>query len=572
MSVRVSQSTAPELAAMYLVPVAGPEDFAPLTLRPSAAGLTMGRHGDCDLLLPADADRVSRFHARFDGRDGNWAITDLGSRWGTSVNGVRLAANVAVPLAEGDLVRIAPFTFVYSPTPERRGMQARGDDHHASRGGSQTIVRTIVGGESTGLADSLLQLVLNCAEQLHKSTDELTLANRLMDSALRGSGLTNAAFLRAVDLAGRFELVASRFAGDDPVEFSQSLIAAASTGQPAELSIQHAGIGSQSIAQMNIASALCVPLLIGQGDIDGDGIPDATVAAYLYLDSRGMLAPQLRPQAREFCVALGRIASLALANIKRIEIERRSAKLDAELKGAANIQAWMLPKRHTSVGPLACIGESRAGQTIGGDFFDLIDLGGNQIAVTIGDVSGKGVIASVLMTATHGYLHAALKASKDPQTAVAATHAFVGPRRPANKFVTAWVGVIDLNVGTLTYVDAGHGYAILRETDGKCTVLEDGGGPPIGMIEEATYDSVEVAWPPGAALLLMSDGIVEQFGQVRREDGTTAREQFEVAGVIRCLASAGGGDDPVSCIFDAVYKHGGSPTLSDDATLLWIKS
>ena len=571
MSVRVAQSTAPALAAMYLVPVAGPE-FAPLTLRAASGGLTMGRHGDCDLLLPADADRVSRFHARFDGRDGNWSITDLGSRWGSSVNGVRLAANVAVPLAEGDLVRVAPFTFVYSPTPERRGMQARADDT-ASRGGGQTIVRTIGGGsEQSGLADNLLQLVLNCAEQLHKSTDEQTLANRLMDSALRGSGLTNAAFLRAVDLAGRFELVASRFAGDDAVEFSQSLIAAASTGQPAELSIQHAGIGSQSIAQMNIAAALCVPLLIGQGDVDGDGVPDATVAAYLYLDSRGMLAPQLRPQAREFCVALGRIASLALANIKRIEIERRSAKLDAELKGAANVQAFMLPKRDTHLGPLACIGESRAGQTIGGDFFDLIDLGGGQVAVTIGDVSGKGVIASVLMTATHGYLHAALKASKDPAIAVAATHAFIGPRRPANKFVTAWIGVIDLNVGTLTYVDAGHGYAVLRTTDGECNVLEDGGGPPIGMIDDATYDAVSVAWPPGAALLLMSDGIVEQFGTVRGADGASTREQFEVAGVLRCLSKLRGDEDPVSCIFDAVYKHGGSPTLSDDATLLWIKS
>lgn len=557
---------------MYLVPIAGPE-FAPLALRAAnAAGMTMGRHGDCDLLLPADADRVSRFHARFECHDGNWSMVDLGSRWGTSVNGVRLAANVAVSLAEGDLVRVAPFTFVVSRTPERRGLIARGDDH-ASRGGNQTIVRTIVGtgtGE-TGFADGLLQLVLSCAEQLHKSTDEIVLAERLMDAALRGSGLTNAAFLRAVDLDGRFELVASRFANDDAVEFSQSLIAAAATGQPAELSIQHAGLGSHSIASMNIASALCVPLLIGQGDVDGDGTPDATVAAYLYLDSRGMLAPQLRPQAREFCVALGRIASLALANIKRIEIERRSAKLDAELKGAANVQAWMLPKRHTTLGPLACIGESRAGQTIGGDFFDLIDLGDDKVAVTIGDVSGKGVVASVLMTATHGYLHAALRASSDPAVAVGATHSFVCPRRPANKFVTAWVGVIDARARTLTYVDAGHGYAILRHADGRCDVLEDGGGPPVGMIDDATYDSVTVPWPTGAALLLMSDGIVEQFGLVHRDDGTSAREQFELAGVIRCLSKVGNGD-PVSCVFEAVYKHGGSPTLSDDATLLWIKS
>ena len=138
--------------------------------------------------------------------------------------------------------------------------------------------------------------------------------------------------------------------------------------------------------------------------------------------------------------------------------------------------------------------------------------------------------------------------------------------------MTAWVGVIDLNVGTLTYVDAGHGYAMLRKPDGRCNVLEDGGGPPIGMIEEATYETVEVAWHGGPRLLLMSDGIIEQFGQVRRDDGTTVRDQFQVAGVISCLNKVTAGNDPVSCIFEAVYKHGGSPTLSDDATLLWIQS
>lgn len=547
---------------MYLVPVAGP-DLEPIALRPTAGGLTIGRHGDCDLLLPADADRVSRFHARFLPREEGWAISDLGSRWGTTVNGVRLTPEATVPLAEGDLVRIAPFTFRFSETPDRRGQRPRAD------AAGQTIVRTIVGAEATGLADGLLQLVLTCAEQLHQSHDEHTLAERLMDAALRGSGLTNAAFLRAVDQDGRYEIVASRFANDEPPEFSQSLIVAAAEGQPAELSI-HGNIGSQSIAQMHIASALCVPLLIGQGDIDGDGIPDATVAAYLYLDSRGMLAPQLRPQAREFCVALGRIASLSLANVKRIEIERRSARIDAELKGAADVQSWMLPRRNTAVGALACIGESRAGQTIGGDFFDLIDLGDDLVAVTIGDVSGKGVIASVLMTATHGYLHSALRATRDPALAVAATHAFVLPRKPANKFVTAWVGVIDLNVRTLTYVDAGHGYAILRTPDGRCEVMEDGGGPPIGMIDDAVYDPVVRPFPPGSSVLLMSDGIVEQYGTVRADDGTTRRDQFDISGVLRCLSSLAPDDDPVSCIFDAVYRHGGGPTLSDDATLVWV--
>jgi diadenosine tetraphosphate (Ap4A) HIT family hydrolase len=80
-----------------------------------------------------------------------------------------------------------------------------------------------------------------------------------------------------------------------------------------------------------------VPLMLG-----------STVAAYLYLDSRGTMMQQLRPNASAFCVAIGRMASLALANLKRIEMEKREARMKAELDAAAAAQQWILPKRHES--------------------------------------------------------------------------------------------------------------------------------------------------------------------------------------------------------------------------------
>jgi phosphoserine phosphatase RsbU/P len=570
----MSAPAEPAATRMYLVPVAGPAlDVVEIAAKPG--GATIGRHQDCDVLLPADADRVSRFHARLDAsRDGLWSIVDLSSRWGTAVNGVKLAAEVPVPLNEGDLIRLSPFTFLFSSTPRRRGLQASRD------AGGPSHVRTlgtITGGgaDSTGIVDQMLHLLLNSAEQVHASTDEVMLAERLMDAALTGSGLTNAAVLRPTDRDGHFEVVASRFAGahsGETVRFSQSLIDAASHGQAAELS--GGGIGddvSRSIVQMNIGSALCVPLMLGSGD----GV-ESTVAAYLYLDSRGMMAGNLRPQAREFCIALGRMASLSLANLKRLDIEKRQARLESEIKAAAKMQSWMLPQRNTTLGPpdakITCIGESRFGQMMGGDFFDLIDLGDGKVAVTIGDVSGKGVTASVMMTATHGYLHAALRDFRSPELAVSATQAFIVPRRPTGKFVTAWVGVIDLQSRTLKYVDAGHGYALLQSPDGHCEVLQGAGGPPIGMIDEATYDHAEIAMPRGSRLLLMSDGIIEQFGMVPTDDGKPTREQFEVSRVIDCLLKTKDDADPVNCLFDALIQHAGSRQLGDDATIVWVKT
>lgn len=558
---------------MYLVPVAGPAGDV-IELAPKPGGSMVGRHPDCDVPLQND-DRVSRFHARIDvSRDGQWSIVDLGSRWGTAVNGVKLAAEAPVTLSEGDLIRISPFTFLFSSTQRRRSLQASRDPATA------TYVRTLgsaVAGspiESSGIVDQMLHLLLNSAEQVHAATDEVMLAERLMDAALVGSGLTNAAVLRPTDADGHYEVIASRFANagsGEPIRFSQSLIEAAAQGQAAELSGGGEMDMSRSIVQMNIGSALCVPLMLGSGD----GV-EPTVAAYLYLDSRGMMSGHLRPQAREFCVALGRMASLSLANLKRLDIEKRQARLESEIKAAAKMQAWMLPQRHTTLGPshapITCIGESRFGQTMGGDFFDLIDLGDGKVAITIGDVSGKGVTASVMQSATHGYLHAALRDHHSPEKAVSATQAFIAPRRPTGKFVTAWVGVIDVNERKLRYVDAGHGYALLQSPDGHCQVLQGAGGPPIGMIDEATYDAGEIAMPPGSRLLLMSDGIVEQFGAVPTADGRPSHEQFEVSRVIDCLRKTKDEADPVNCLFDALIKHAGSRQLGDDATIVWVKT
>jgi phosphoserine phosphatase RsbU/P len=561
--VRVGEATKMLPPAMYLVPVAGPE-IEPFELISKPAGLSIGRHGDCDVLLPADADRVSRFHARLEERDGQWSITDLKSRWGTTVNGVRLEADTPTPLSDGDLIRLSPFTFVFSATRRRQGMQATYD-------AGQTVIRTIGGQGATGVADQMLQLLLAGAEQVHTATDEKTLSQRLMDAALRGSGLSNAVVLRPTDTRGHFEVIASSFTSNPAgagIQFSQSLIQAASKGEAVELASGDIDDVSHSIVQMGIGSALCVPLMLGASDG-----AEPTVAAYLYLDSRGMLAPQLRPRAREFCVALGRMASLSLANLKRMEIERRQTRLEADIQSAAKMQEWMLPERVSTIGELSFIGESRFGQAMGGDFFDIIDLGEGKVAVTIGDVSGKGVSASVMMTATHGYLHAALRDAKCPKKAVEAVHHFVTPRRPVGKFVTAWVGVIDTVARTLKFIDAGHGYAIYRGPDGATRVLkEKGGGLPIGMIEDhPTYEAAELAFPPGSALMLMSDGIVEQFGLVTGADGRSTRESFELAGVLKCLEEHVDAPDVVTCLFDALVKHAGSTNLSDDATVVWVQ-
>src|SRR5262245_47275766 len=120
------ESRPPTLPATYLVPLSGPP-IEPISLSPKPGGVVVGRHEQCDICLPADAEKVSRFHARFDHDGTRWHVADLSSRWGTYVNGVKLTAQSDMIVSDGDLIRITPWTFALSPTPKRRGLSASDD-------------------------------------------------------------------------------------------------------------------------------------------------------------------------------------------------------------------------------------------------------------------------------------------------------------------------------------------------------------------------------------------------------------------------------------------------------------
>jgi sigma-B regulation protein RsbU (phosphoserine phosphatase) len=248
-----------------------------------------------------------------------------------------------------------------------------------------------------------------------------------------------------------------------------------------------------------------------------------------------------------------------------VEIEKRQSMLDAELVAAAAAQKWIMPKRSMTFGLLNTVGESRAGQFVGGDFFDIIPLDGDRLAVAVGDVSGKGVSASVLMTATQGFLHAALQQFNEPGAAVTRLNKFIGPRRPASKFVTLWVGVIDPHAKTLSYVDAAHSYALLKHSDGTIRQLDEGDGMPIGVLDEGEYRAATVPFDVGDELLIASDGIVEQPASASTAED---RVQFEVAGMREVLLETA--DDVVARTFERLIAHAGTDKLADDATVVWV--
>jgi len=545
------------MAPAWLIALPGGSPLDPIEIRAAAkagVGFVVGRSKECDFQFPAAIESVSRKHAQFVGYQGKWRITDLGSRWGTAVNGMRIPPHHSVPLCDGDLIGIHPWTFRFS-TQGSSAMVSLAIDEDSGR----TIVHTLGGDGSRSLRHDLLNLLLEASSAIQSAPNEAALAGALADIARRGTGFANAAVLRAVDAQGGVEAMTAASAAAVPIRFSRSLLAAAAKGVVAEFAAGAVADVAQSIAQSDIRAAICAPLMT-----------DGSVAAYLYLDWRGPDENRrvLGAGAAAFCQALARMGGLAMTNLRRVETERRAVRLEAELNSAAEAQRWIIPRAPICAGPFTCAGRSRPGGYLGGDFFDAQVLSDGRLAVCLGDVSGHGAAAGILMSAAQGFLHASLHDRGDLEQAIAGLNGFVEHRRPTDKFMTLWVGLLDPAQMTLRYIDAGHGLALLLGRDGSPRKLDENGGPPIGVDAAFEYRQAALPIQAGDRLLIVSDGIVEQWKADSPPEAPAVC--FGLEGVQAAVRTAGNAD-LLDHLFGALAQFAGCSTFADDATAVLVR-
>lgn len=546
-------------APLMLVSVAGPKPVSFLLEPPHEQ--TIGRRSSNTLIL--DHPEVSKDHAAIrygehQTRQG-WNLVDLGSRHGTRLNGVSLSPHRECPISPGDLIEIAPWTFCVMDQAgtATTGARVKTVDDTITSGSTVTSLRAEAGHQ---LAQERLRLLLHCSEALQRARDETSLAEIVLNAAVSGTGFANAAVTRPMTPDGAIELIVGHgdiaAAGAAP-RMSRSLIKAASHGVPVQLTDSgHTMRHAVSVAEFGIQDAICVPLMV-----------ESTVAGFLYLDNRSRVdsGTVAGDEASAFAMGIARLASMAWSNLMRVELERRYARMEGELSAAARAQQMILPKRHGCCGSISYIGECKPGRVVSGDFFDVLALPDGRVAVTIGDVAGKGIAASVVMTTAQGFMHGVLRQHGDLARAVRELSTYVTERCDTHVFVTMWAGIIDTAARTLTYIDAGHGYAWLVHSNGTVKVLDDEGVPPIGALLHGTPHTATVSLEPGGRLLLVSDGIIEQPAP---EQVGARRDEFGRNRVEAIVKSRSLDQDVVAALFEAVAAHGGSGELADDATIL----
>ena len=303
---------------LSLQTIQGPE---PLSLALTGNGpLTLGRSDECDLPL-VSGKTVSRQHAtltKFASRDGDqWRLQDTGSKHGTLLNGIKLKENQYVGIRAGDIITIEPFSFqVVDPNDDGRFTETL-DDEQSVRGTSIKRIDKTMGGAA--LAQERLAALLECSSTLHKAENEKELAESLASAAKAGTVFSNVAIIKPAGSEGKVEILAAegRIALEGQPNFSRSLLQAALEGEPVRY--QKAEVvdeQAQSIMQYSIEEAICIPILMG-----------VAVVGCIYVDNRdGQVRGQSIDDDIEFCSGLSKIATLAMSNIMRADIERRHAE------------------------------------------------------------------------------------------------------------------------------------------------------------------------------------------------------------------------------------------------------
>ena len=522
---------------MRLETVAGP--YGDVFEIDGVAPCTIGRIAASTICLLDGT--VSRRHASVMCRGGAWFLIDHGSTSGTFVNGVRLTPEEPMLLGDGDLVQLGPWTF-RTGIGERSGSRVRTIDDSTA---SHTRVESVRSGPAP--TDRRLDLLMSCIGSFNEATDEEELARIALRAALDGSGYVRGAMLRSTGEQADVDVVVSVDSGDQPgsLSFSRTLVARARAGETVVLSREGLGEMGQSVAELNIHSALCVPVRLG------DSVP-----AFLYLDARGSEG-RVRSLATGFCETVARAYGMSLAELKRRELEHRQRAIQAELQAAHEAQKMILPTGEGSVGSVQYALRVTPGVFVAGDMFDVIDLGDAGVAVLLGDVSGHGVGSALMMALTQSQIHAQVRLLRDPARAMEAANAYVAAHLPMGRFVSAWLGVFGRD-GTVQFVDAGHGHWLIVAGE-EVRSPRHRGGIPIGVDPGASYENESVTLRPGERVILYTDGLTEQ---------TDPRGEAFGAERLKAQVREGAlpGDD-VRRVFDAVRAFSAGKVFADDATI-----
>lgn len=466
--------------------------------------ITIGRSRENDVFLPDQW--LSRHHAEIRQREGDFFLADLGSKNGTLLNGIKVSAECR--LRPGDVVTLGEHLLTLHVSNDLSG-----EEDDANLFGTQMFSARELSDVGTKPVDAeglkrqnrVLSVLSKAASALlvHRPLPELF--DLVLDLLFEAVPAERAAILLLE--GGEAQIKASRSRSGQPISRVSRSIARRVLDQRVSLLIpnvfEDATLRTQdSIMSSGIRAALCAPLwYTAMAGSDKDA-----VIGLVYLDTLALQS--FGEDDLRILTAIANVAASKIENVRLIEESLEKRRLEEDVRLAAEIQRSLLPGVAPDVPGYDVSGSNRSCRTVGGDYYDFA-LEKGRLLLALGDVSGKGTGAALLMTV----LRAAVRghwADGSPAEAVARINRTVCQNVPENKYVTFFMATLEPETGRLSYVNAGHNPPLLIGADGSRRELTEG-GMVLGMFEGVPYVDAAVTLQPGDTLLIFSDGVTETF-------------------------------------------------------------
>ena len=509
----------------------------------------IGRRETNDLRLAGS--EVSRDHAEIVTDNGGFRIRDKQSRYGTYVNDEQVTERA---LTHGDRIRLgrsggAELVFLLAdaaaaPPQDKATTTAIGD--------LRQIAALLDGLRALGsgrVLDDVLALVLD-------SAIEVTGAERgfiMLAGADNELEFKHACGRRSQPLSGT-SFATSRKIPEEVFRTGEPTILADLLD--GELANVHMGT-----VALGIRNVQCVPLKLVRYVDRADEVSGERRIGVLYLDSREK-GSFLSSSTRGALETLATEAAVAIENARLYRETMEKAKMEQEMRIAAEIQQALLPRAGHSGAFFRAAASSLPCRSIGGDFYDYVDLATGGFGFALGDVAGKGPPAALLSAMMQGIFAAQAAASDTPCQTITRVNLALYKRGIESRFVTLMYGTLEPD-GRLTYCNAGHNPPLVFGRSGVKRL--EVGGPIVGLFEGARFEEETVTLAPGDILVVFSDGVSEALSAGGDEYG----EERIIAVASKHAGAAPA--DLVQALFADVRAFSKGAPQSDDITAMVLR-
>ncbi len=255
-------------------------------------------------------------------------------------------------------------------------------------------------------------------------------------------------------------------------------------------------------------------------------------------------------------------AATALFFVLVLEL-RDKLGLKGDLEVARQIQFGLLPFEPFERDGFSIVSAMRPANTVGGDYFDIIDLGGSRLAIAVGDVAGKAMPAALLMALLQGSLRTLLSADFRGEVVVSKLNAHLCANIPSNRLVTFFYAELDTATGEMRYVNGGHNPPFLIR-GGEPSARLGATGMALGVLPETPYEAMTLQLEPGSRLLMYTDGVTEATNPADEEYGDVRLEAYVRSRVREP------GRQLIDGILDDVLRFCGTARPHDDMTLMFL--